>query len=401
MIEIDEARKIVLSHIRPGPVVALPLEDALYRTTAEAIMVDVDCPPFDRAVMDGYAVRAEDTRAAPVILRVIGRVVAGKLFDGEVQPGQAVQINTGAPMPKGADAVVRIEATKADETGVGVTVLESVKHGKFVTPRGDFAVAGQSVLAPGTILTPAAIGTAATAGAARVRVYRRPSVAILATGDELIPVENRPTAGQVRNSNAAVLRALVESANASPVVLDSARDDETALRRNIVLGFQCDMLCVTGGISAGTLDLVPGVLTSLGSTLHVHKINIKPGRPTIFATNKDEKPIFALPGNPMSAFIGFELLIRPALAKMEGRPGHAPPTHHGCLLGTLPPTEKRRSYYPARADVADDGHWNVQPLTWHGSGDSIGPATANAMIVRAPESPAAREYDEVLFLLIG
>jgi molybdopterin molybdotransferase len=295
--------------------------------------------------------------------------------------------------------VVRVEQTEPADSGKKVLIREAVEPGHFITPRATYVRAGQTVLETGTRLTPLEIGAAAAAGAAKVTVYRRPTVAVLSTGDELIDIGEIPAGAQIRNSNQYLLAALITTAHAKPVLLGAARDDRTDLLERILDGVREDMLCMTGGVSMGAFDFVPEVLAACGATFHIRKLAIKPGRPTIFATMPDSTPIFALPGNPASTFVGFELLVRPALAALEGRSGLAPPLIRATLRGSLKPTRNRRTYLPARGYVAQDGEWAVEPLSWQGSGDSFGMVTANALLMRPPDSGAAKSGDKVSMLL--
>ena len=400
MIDVGEAYDILFANVQPGDTIVAPLDQALFRTLAAPVRCDVDYPPFDRSVMDGYAVRAEDVSVAPVRLKVIGQVPAGSVSDKVLGPGEAMQINTGAPIPAGADAVVRVEKTETAETAEEVLVTEAVPAGQFITPRGTYVSAGQTILEAGTRLTPAEIGAAASAGAGQVTVYRRPSVAVLGTGDELVEIEQRPTGAQIRNSNQHLLAALIDSAHAEQVVLGAAPDNREIIRERILEGLRCDVLCITGGVSVGAFDFVPEVLEQLGASLHIRKMRIKPGRPTIFATMPDATLIFALPGNPGGAFVGFELLVRPALAALEGRPGELPLMISATLRGSVSATRDRRTYVPARGDVDEDGGWVAEPLSWHGSGDSFGLSRANALIMRGPAASAVATGDTVSIILL-
>lgn len=395
MIDVTEAHDVLRKHLMPGPTVRMGVREALFRTLAQPIVSDVDHPPFDRAVMDGYAVRAEDVRAAPVTLKMVGQLAAGVVAERPVARSEAIQINTGAPLPPGADAVVRVEDTEPDASGRTVLIKKAVDRGTFVTPQATYVRSGQTVLPAGARMTPAAIGTAAAAGASMVTVYRRPTVGILSTGDELVDIDQRPEGAQIRNSNQYQLASLIESAHAEPVVLGVARDDRDELRARITQGLRSDVLCITGGISMGAFDFVPEVLKACGATFHIHKMAIKPGRPTIFATVGDGTPVFALPGNPASALVGFVLLVKPALAALEGRAGELPRPVSATLRGSIGATKNRRTYLPARVEVDDDGSFVVEPLSWHGSGDAIGMAATNALIVRAPDSEPAATGDMV------
>jgi len=410
MIDVDEAQRIVLAHARPLPTEDVPLRDALYRTLAADVRCDVDNPPFDRSIMDGYAVRAADTgrianpaecAKASATLRVAGRIAAGQQPRRPLQPGEAIRINTGAPIPPGADAVVRVEDTESANDGRDVLIRTAVEPGNFITPRAAYVKAGDVVLQTGMLLTPAEIGVAAGAGAAKLTVYRTPTVSILATGDELVDVDQKPAGAQIRNSNQYQLEALVRSAHATPAVLGVARDNRVELRRKVDEALLCDVCCITGGVSMGEFDFVPEVLAECGVTIHFQKMAIKPGRPVIFGTTPRGGLVFALPGNPVSSFIGFELLVRPALAALQGRPNELPMFMPASLVGSLPPPGKRRAFMPARARIGHDGGWTVQPLRWHGSGDTFGLAGANVMIMRPPGAPPTREGDSVSVLWIG
>lgn len=398
MIDVDDACARVVSHVTAGEVVTVSLSESLGRTLARAVRTDVDHPPFDRAVMDGYAVRAVDVTDAPVTLRIVGQVAAGSEPTGAIQPGEAMQINTGAPIPPGADAIVRVEETEHDATDQAVLIRKPVPAGQFITPQAEYVRAGDTVLAAGTRLTPLVISAAASAGADTVNVYRRPSVAILGTGNELIEIDRKPTGPQIRNSNQYLLEALVTDAGAEPINLGTAHDDREALREKITAGAKSDMLCITGGISMGAFDFVPEVLESLGAQFHIRKMAIKPGRPTIFATLPDKTPVFALPGNPASAFVGFTLLVKPALAVLEGRTATAPRFVEAVLDGAVNATRDRRTFLPASASRNEHGGWNAKTVSWHGSGDAFGMAMANALIMRPPLAGAAKSGDTVMIL---
>lgn len=403
MIDIDEAYRIVFASIEPIDTVEVPLDDSLHRTLARSIQCDLDHPPFDRSVMDGYAVRAVDVAGAPVTLRVAGQIAAGACVDDSVAPGEAMQINTGAPIPRGADAVVRVEQTEPVGSGDfprQVLIRSPVESGTFITRRATYGSAGQTVLQAGTLMTPAAIGAAAAAGASRVTVYRRPTVALLATGGELVEIDRVPRGSQIRNSNLHQLQALVLSAHAEPAPLDIVPDDRERLRESIGAALRYDVLCITGGVSMGAFDFVPEVLEQCGARFHIQKMAIKPGRPIHFATTDDGTLIFALPGNPVSAFVGFELLVRPALAALQGRTGRVPKPVQAQLRGTVSATRDRRAYLPARVEISDDGLCVVEPLSWRGSGDAFGLAGANAMIVRPPNVPSAGNGETVSILLL-
>lgn len=386
MLDIEPAINIVLEHITPLPMRMVALREALFCTLGEAVRSDLDSPPFDRSLMDGYAVRAADTLQVPTLLRVVGQIGAGAVFEGELKQGEAIQINTGAPMPRGADAVVRVEDTQLNQGGKTVEVSSSVIAGQAVTFRAAFRKSGDVVLPAGVELTPVEIAAAASAGASQVRVYQRPRVALISTGDELVDVADKPGAGQIRDSNSYLLEALFHQRHVQAFDRWMARDDRSDILKKISAGLSADLLCISGGVSMGEFDFVPEILRELGATLRVHRLSIKPGKPTIFATMPDGKPIFALPGNPGSAFVGFQLLIRPALGALQGSK-KTPRFMQARLLAGLKATGSRRAFVPAHAILGDDGQWAVQPLSWGGSGDCMGLCGCNALVMHAPDSP--------------
>lgn len=401
MIDIEEAVRIVSACAKTGEPVEMPLADSLGLVLAAPVVSDVDQPPFDRSVMDGFAVRAADVADAPCRLRIAGQLPAGMMPDRRLSTGEAMQINTGAPIPTGADAVVRVEDTELQDGGETVLIKSGVEAGHFITRRASYVTAGDTVLGAGTAMTPLEIGAAAGAGAATVRVYKRPTVNYLVTGNELVAVEKRPVGAQIRNTNGPVLRALIETTGARPVSLGTADDDREALQSKITAGIEAEMLCITGGVSMGTFDFVPEVMETCGVSFHIKKMAIKPGRPVIFGTAPNGCLVFALPGNPAGVFVGFELLIRPALALMLGirRPTHQDITAR--LDGRLAATTTRRAYRPACAQMVGDGRWSVKPLSWQGSGDTFGMATANALTMQPQDSPALGNGDSVSIVLLG
>ncbi|MCP4245593.1 MAG: molybdopterin molybdotransferase MoeA [bacterium] len=412
LISIDRAQEIVLSTVAPGPTVGVPLRTAVGCTLAEPVICDIDYPPFDRAMMDGYAVRAADTASTPVVLEVVGQIAAGANVDPAapgLQAGQAVQINTGAPVPSGADAVVRVEDTGTD--GMQVTVNVSAEPGQHIGRRAEYTQAGQTVLEPGGRLTPGQVAIAAAAGRSSLLVYRQPAVAILATGDELIEVDRVPTGGQIRDSNRYLLDGLVRQGYCQPLDLGVAGDDRDTLIARIKEGLIAEFLCITGGVSMGQFDFVPECLQDCGATVQFHKLALKPGKPALFATvgegSDDRRYVFALPGNPVSVLVSFLLLVRPALAKWQGLGGGddplaqlAPRPVQARLTGPIGGAANRQTYRPARVTPDEHGQLCAEPLSWHGSGDPFGLARANALTVTPPGSPGQQAGADVQVLLL-
>lgn len=396
----DEARGLVLSRVEPGALEKVPLESALGRVSGAAILAEGDYPPFDRSLMDGWAVRAADVVQAGASLTVVGDIAAGSMAEGSLQPGQAYRINTGAPIPAGADAVVRIEASQLSVSKTVVTLLEAPGVGEFITRRGEFARKGQTALTTGQRLGPLEIAVAAAFGADPLVVFARPRVGILATGDEIVPHTQIPLGPKIRNSNGPMLQALVAKAGGAPVDLGIVPDQAPALRRAILEGFACDVLCLTGGVSMGQFDLVPGVLEEVGATIHFHKVALRPGRPTLFATSDNGTLIFGLPGNPVSGFIGFELFVKPAIWKRVGL-GDRPAVLKSALLeGSLGANGLRRRFLPAALSIGPEGEYVARPLPWGGSGDPIGMVGAGALIVSPPGASGATPGSRVEILIL-
>jgi molybdenum cofactor synthesis domain-containing protein len=324
VISLEEARTSVLSGCRPGEVVTLPLGDALGLVTAAGAVAGEAVPPFANTAMDGYAVRAADTRGAPVTLQVVGTVAAGDSgADAPVGPGQAARIMTGAPIPPGADAVVMVELTETSDDGASVLVREAVPEGNHVRPAGDDVRSGDEVLQPGTTLTPAHLGLLATVGLTRVAVVRRPRVGVVSTGDELVDDGSPLGPGQIRDSNRLTLRSLVHESGFEAVDLGLVRDDEAAIEAALRHGVDtCDALVTSGGVSMGDFDYVKVVLDRIGD-MRWMQVAIKPAKPLAFGTvTRDSDgtavPVFGLPGNPVSSMVSFELFCRPGLRRMAG-----------------------------------------------------------------------------------
>ena len=397
MIPFDDALEIVLRESRPLPAEEVALAEVTGRVLAEDVAADRDLPPFDRAAMDGYALRAGDVAAAPVALEVVGEVRAGEWPDLVVGPGQAVRIMTGAPVPAGADAVQQVERTRPlDE--FRVTVEAAVAAGANVAPRGSEVKAGETVLSAGRVIDPAAIAVLASTGKDRVRVARRPVVAVLVTGDEIVDVPGRPGPGQIRNSNGPAVAAQARLAGADVRLLGVAPDRQEAIADALRRGLDADVLVVSGGVSAGDYDLVEPALLDLGARFLFTRVSIKPGAPLVFG-RLGRTLVFGLPGNPVSAQATFDLFVRPALLEMQGARVLSRPRVNVELLGAIRNRSGRKSHVPARVRF-EGGRLVARPVRSMGSGDLAAHARANALVVVEAdrEEAAAGETAEALLL---
>jgi molybdopterin molybdotransferase len=373
MLSVTEAQSQILSHCHPLPAQASPLgPTALGRVLAESIHSDLDMPPFDKSTMDGYAVRSADFPGGKATLTVVGEVMAGQTPSAAVGPGQAVRIMTGAPVPSGADAVVMVERTRPLD-GARVEFTDTPRPRQNILTRAKEMRAGDEILSPGTVLRPQHFGILATVGRTSALLVPSPTVAVLATGNELLDPARTPGPGQIRNSNAPMLLAQVARAGAVPHDLGIARDDPANLREHIRAGLsKADVLILSGGVSAGDLDLVPGVLAEEGVVISFHKIRMKPGKPLLFGTWRQAdgrmRLVFGLPGNPVSSFVCFELFVRPALRSLAGHRSLSRPVVTATLKGDFSYSTDRPTYYPARLEW-DELKWRVEMLPWLGSAD--------------------------------
>jgi molybdopterin molybdotransferase len=342
MLSYDQARKIILENITTTGIEQTDLVDSVGRLLVEDVVASWDMPLWDNSAMDGYAVRAVDCSKIPRNLNVTGYIPAGgKADDIEVKAGCAVKIMTGAPIPAGADAVVPVEET--DETsGEQVSIQARVVERQHIRFKAEDVRAGQTVIHAGTIIRPPEVSMLASLGRSTVPVFVRPVVAVLSTGDELIEVGRTPGAGEIINSNTLALAAAVREAGAIPRIIGIARDNLESHREKLLEGLKADMLITSAGVSAGDRDLVRVVLEELGVKQIFWKVGIKPGKPTAFGV-KDGKPVFSLPGNPVSSLITFEEFVRPALLRMMGHQHVFRPTFSAILRDNIKNRESDRT----------------------------------------------------------
>ena len=395
-LSVDEALERVLSRIRPLESTEVPLLDALGAVLSEDAAADRDVPPFRNSAMDGYAVRAADVDRAGTTLRVIGAVAAGSMPDRTVGPGDAMRIMTGAPLPDGADTVVRVEDT---DNGVDmVTVNAVVPLGVAVRQAGEDLRSGETVLARGTLLRHADIGVLASIGRAKVNVIRRPNVAVLSTGDELVDIDERPGPGQIRDANRYSLAAAVRASGCAAFELGIARDSADDLRHALGNAAFGDLVVTSGGVSVGDHDHVKPVVNAMGQ-MDFWSIAIRPGRPLAFGelrTKRGAVPIFGLPANPVSALLTFELFVRPALLKMAGRTKLHRPRVQARLLDRI---EKPIGLRMFARGIYDEVAGTVRSTGPQGSGILRSMSLANSLIDLAEPASAAEPGDAVDVLL--
>ncbi len=379
-LDWEEARRIVIEIVsglsRQSNLESIPLSEAHGRTLAFAALADRDYPALRRSLRDGFALRAADT---PGVLHILGEVRAGQDEHVTLQPGQALEIMTGAPVPAGADAVVMVEHVTREGDAVHVKGL--AERGQFVNDQGAEAGLNATLIPAGTRLDASHIATLAMTGQAHVSVVKKPEVAILATGDEIVELESRPAAHQIRNSNSYMLASLVRAAGGTAHILPVARDTKNALMPLLELGLADDMLLISGGVSAGKYDLVKPCLRDLGVEFHFERVRVQPGQPTAFGTIQNalgNKPVFGLPGNPGSTLITFQLFARAAIELLCGievpllpllwARFEAPFRHRLGLTRFLP------------ALLNQDG-MHLRHLPWQGSSDVPALAKANVFLV--------------------
>jgi molybdopterin molybdotransferase len=379
MISVEEALEILLSNLPERKVAQVPFQKALGRILAETLIATSDIPPFHRSAVDGYAVIAADIQNAPVELALIGESRAGGGMPGRLQSGETMAIMTGAPIPDGADAIQMVELCRPVIGGGKISILKPVRAGDNFVPRGHEVKAGGSALEAGHRVGPAEIAVMATFGYTQVKVYRKPHVAIFATGDELVEFNQVPRPDQIRNSNAYCLASQLKLMDLDADYLGIVRDDKDELRRQMLAGLERDVLIITGGVSMGEYDFVHRVFQDLGLEILFNKVAIKPGKPTVFARRKD-KLIFGLPGNPISALITFECFVRPVLGRLCGVKSPELPRMRGELLADMRQSPGRTAFMPAWVFWKDDG-WKVEPLLWKSSADIVGFAGANATFI--------------------
>jgi molybdopterin molybdotransferase len=398
MLSYEEARRKVIEQVEkmrgPRATASMSVWDALGLVLAQEVKTDREYPPFDRSTRDGYAVRAIEV-APGTELECTGEIKAGDVVTKAPAVGACVQIMTGAAVPPGADAVVMIEHTQRNRDVVRFE--RAARPGQNIVRRGSEAAAGQTILTPGTRLGFVELALAAQVGAVQLQCAKRPRVAILSTGDEVVLIDQQPGEFQIRNSNSVSLAAQVRIAGGEPVVLGNAADRVEELGEKIERGLKEDALVLTGGVSMGKYDLVESVLKALGAEFYFDAVAIRPGRPAVFAICQG-KPVFGLPGNPVSTMVTFELFVIPGIDLLSGADARPLPMTEARLAEALNERPGLAHFLPARIEWKGTTP-EVKALRWQGSGDITALGKANCFLLVPVEREIIEAGERVTVLL--
>ena len=380
MITVEKALETILAQIRVLGSERIDILGSRGRVLAEDIVSGLDVPPHDNSSMDGYAVRHTDIADAvadqPVQLKITGDLPAGYISREILQPGQALRIMTGAPVPQGADTVIMQENTTAQ--GSTVAILQGEKAGANIRRAGEDIKKGALLFPAGTVVRPAHIGIMASIKRAMVSVYQRPRVAILSTGDELVDIDGKLGPGKIVSSNSYSLMSLVAEAGGTPIMLGIARDTKDALRARLLEGLHADIIISSGGVSVGDYDYVKDVLQELGADMKFWKVLMRPGQPLAFGVIGD-KPAFGLPGNPVSAMVSFEQFVRPAMRKMSGHTKLFRRPIEAVAQQDVPGRPGRKFFVRCRL-TQKDGQWFASTTGEQGSGILMSMAEASGLM---------------------
>lgn len=403
MLTVTQALDQIIREVAAFVPERVTLDDAFGLVTAEDVISQEDSPPFDKSLMDGYAVLSSDIANGLRDLTIVDEVTAGRTPSRDISSGQATRIMTGAPIPKSADAVVPVERTELlDGVPDRVRILvDSIAPEKNIIRKGTNKRTGEEIVSADRLLRAQELAALAELGGAQVSVRRKPVVSVLATGDELVATAQKPGPGQIRNSNEIMLCGQVSNAGGIPVPLGIARDNREDLRRHIEEGLNADILLLSGGVSAGKLDLVPSELEQAGVEQVFHKVRVKPGKPVWFGTCRRDSNsclVFGLPGNPVSSMVCFELFVRTAIRRLTGQNPAIPQSLTARLTHPHSHKDDRETYFPAAVEWTVDGP-TVQLMKWHGSSDLQSTVDADAMVVFPPEPKEYAINDRVEVVL--
>lgn len=398
MIPVSEAIEIIRRETFSFDAETMDLRESIGRVLAEEVFADMDLPPFDRSQMDGFAVKSEDTENVPATLEIVGESIAGRGFDGDIKNGETVRIMTGARVPGGADSVQIVELTRsADENFV--EILETAKPKQNIVTRAAEVKNGDKIFSAGELITENMIASLASFGYAKIKVTRKPKVAILATGSEIVDISDVPKQDQIRNSNSIMLEALSKKAGADATVLPIAGDELSTLKLQVSDALKtCDVLIITGGVSVGDYDFTKPALRELGAEIFFEKVSLKPGKPAVFA-KLDNKLIFGLPGNPVSVAVTFYLFVRTALLAMQGAENCELKRGAARVSAKIKGAKERDSYLPVSLETNAQGNLIIESLRFSGSSNFIAFSRADALAF-VPKNTffEAGDVAEILFL---
>jgi len=384
------------AEVKPVKTRRIAVDESLGRVLACDACARHDFPPFDRAVMDGYAVRRADFQKGRAKLKCVALARAGGEDVPELRAGNCVRINTGAPLPRGADAVVMIENTRAD--GDSVLLSDNPPAGQHIERQAALTRTGALLIRAGARIEPGALAALVSGAVEEVDVFTRPQVALLSTGDEVVEFGGELDHGQIHDSNSILMDELIRRCGADIARIGRCPDEPAALRASLELGLSHDLLCVVGGMSKGTHDLVPGLLEDLGVEWLASGVQLKPGKPARIGRGQSGGWVLGLPGNPVSCMVCFLLFGRAILDGLQGLPVGRPPHLNAALDAQMPKNGSRPLYQPAEWSASSNGDARVTPIVWRGSGDPFGMASANALIYRPADAAAAQRGDQVSIL---
>lgn len=386
MVSIEEALRLVVENVEPLGCESVLLQNAAKRTLAANVFADRNSPPWRKSMMDGFAVRSSDINAGMEPLKVLETVTAGQAPKVPVSAGQATRIMTGAPVPDGADAIVMIEMCSFDEDATEVKIeLDSIASGKHLMEAGCNFKEGDLIFSAGRTVRALDIGLLAEVGAAKLDVFKKPTVAVLPTGDELVSADTLPEGPQIRNSNGPMLLAMLAENGIDAVDLGVGRDNRSDMLGKLEQGLKHDVLLLSGGVSAGTLDLVPSLLKELGVKEIFHKVKVKPGKPIFFGIHERDDGtrgyVFGLPGNPVSSLVGYRLFVSVAIGLLAGQSNAVKTTQQKARLSCDHETRgDRPTWWPGRRVESADSHLIVEPVHWNGSSDLVSLGKAEGLV---------------------
>jgi molybdopterin molybdotransferase len=383
--------------LRPSHVEPVALLDSLGCTLARPVIADRNQPPFDRSTRDGFACRSADlTSLHP--LEIVGRLRAGEIWTGAaLEPGQVIEIMTGAPVPAGANCVLMVEHARVEDSRINPT--RTLNPGENIVPAGAEARSGATLIEPGTRIGPQHIALAAACGYETISAYARPRVAILATGDELVPLGQQPLPHQIRNSNSYSLAAQITHHGGHPIIHPAVRDTLEASESSIRAALDCDLLILSGGVSMGKYDFVEQALANLNAEFFFTGARIQPGRPVVFGRLPEHNLyFFGLPGNPVSTLVTFALFAAPILAALAGQKDLGPQFAQAMLTQSVEAKPTLTRFLPAHLESSANGA-TIQPIPWHGSGDQSSAAKTTCFLV-VPENAALKSGDTATFLYL-